>query len=312
MIIDEDLFDIVLLNPLSKHNADKLTIVSGYASASMLSQHLAELNDLGENPTIDLTIGMASTGGIASAQHDAYLRLHQQSDQNVRCRYYTKNSSVHAKVYVWSRRKQPVVAYAGSANYTHSGFRRGNRIEAMTEVSAKSASEFCRKIHQGSQLCLMDSIRDCVQVHEPTTIIRSSFEVPLIGESVRLSLLIKKTNDTPERSGLNWGQRPDRNPNEAYIPIPSKIYNTGFFPPTGERFIVQTDDHETMEFVRAQANGKGLETPESNSILGEYFRRRIGVDSGGYVTRKNLDQYGRTDVKFTKIDEETFFLDFSV
>ena len=253
MIIDEDLFDIVLLNPVSNYKADKLTIVSGYASASMLSQHLAELNDLGGNPTIDLTIGMASSDGITSAHHTAYQRLHQHSNQNIRCRYYTKNSSVHAKVYVWSRHQRPVVAYAGSANYTHSGFRRGNRIEAMSEVDAKSAYEFCRKIHKGSQLCLLESITDFVQVHEPSKIVRSNIEVPRIGESVRLSLLIKNTNDTPERSGLNWGQRPDRRPNEAYIPIPSKIYRTGFFPPIGERFIVQTDDHKTMEFVRAQA-----------------------------------------------------------
>ena len=312
MIIDEDLFEIVLLHPLSKHNADRLTIVSGYASASMLSHHLAELNESGGNPMIDLTIGMASVDGIASAQHNAYQRFNERSDQNVRCRYYTKNSSVHAKVYVWSRLKQPVVAFAGSANYTHSGFRRGNRIEVMTEVSADSAYEFCRKIHGGSQLCLAESIYELIQVHAPTTSIRSSIEVPRAGDSVRLSFLIKETNETPKRSGLNWGQRPDRQPNEAYIPIPSDIYKTGFFPPIGERFIVQTDDHETMEFVRAQSNGKALHTPESNSLMGLYFRSRLGVPSGEYVTLEHLVQYGRTDVKFIKIDEETYFMDFGV
>ena len=312
MIIDEDLFDTVLLNPLSKYNADKLTIVSGYASASMLSQHRAELHDLGGDPMIDLTIGMTSADGIASAQHSAYLRLQQQSGQKILCSYYTGNSSVHAKVYVWSRRDHPLVAFAGSANYTHSGFRRGNRIEAMSQVSAESAYAFCRKIRRQSQLCLMESMEDVIQVHKPTTPLRSSIEVPRVGDRVRLTLLDQKTGQTPPRSGLNWGQRPGREPNQAYIPIPARIYKTGFFPPIGERFIVQTDDGETLEFVRAQQSGKALHTPDSNSRIGLYFRSRLRVKSGAFVTKSHLDQYGRTNLELTKIDEETYFLDFSV
>ena len=44
--------------------------------------------------------------------------------------------------------------------------------------------------------------------------------------------------------------------------------------------------------------------------MGEYIRTRIGVRSGEYVTRQHLAEYGRTDITFTKIDEETYILDF--
>ena len=123
----------------------------------------------------------------------------------------------------------------------------------MTQVSAESAIEFCRKIHEGSQLCLVESIGDFIQVHDPKTHLRLGIEVPRVGESVRLTLFIKQTGETPRRSGLNWGQRPGRDPNQAYIPIPNFIYKSDFFPPIGERFIVQTDDGESMELVRAQS-----------------------------------------------------------
>ena len=38
---------------------------------------------------------------------------------------------------------------------------------------------------------------------------------------------------------------------------------------------------------QAQANGKGLHTPESNDVLGEWIRRQIGVKDGVYITLLN-------------------------
>lgn len=47
------------------------------------------------------------------------------------------------------------------------------------------------------------------------------------------------------------------------------------------------------------------------SIL-RLLRNRLGLANGQYVTRQDLERYGRTDVDFYKIDEETFYMDFSV
>ena len=310
MIIEKDRYQRVLIGPLNDYHVDKLTIVSGYASASMLSRHRSDLLEQDTDPRIDLTIGMAPSEGIASAQHNAYRSLQKRS-KNVNCRYYIGSSAVHAKVYVWSHQDNPIVAFAGSANYTHSGFRRGDRIETMAEVDAESAYAFCKRIHNQSRLCLFDSISDLVHFHKPHIALRSSIGVPRVGETVRLSLLDSRSSETHKKSGLNWGHRDHRNRNEAYLPVPKKIYETGFFPPIGDRFIVQTDDRKTMIFVRAQQGGKALETPESNSIIGEYMRRRLNLKSGEYVTREHLELYGRTDVTMIRIDEETYFLDFS-
>lgn len=78
------------------------------------------------------------------------------------------------------------------------------------------------------------------------------------------------------------------------------------------RFAVLTDDGQSFIFHRAQDNRKALHSPDDNSIIGKYFRSRIGVEDGAFVYRMDLENYGRTNVTFTKINDETYYMDFSV
>lgn len=131
-------------------------------------------------------------------------------------------------------------------------------------------------------------------------------------ESLTLSLLQHNGKQTGRRSGLNWGQRPNRNPDEAYIPLPSKQARKGFFPVNGVRFRVETDDGKKFIMRVEQANNKAITTPDDNAEIGKYFRARIGVDYGKLVEKEDLERYGRTDVTFYKLDDEQFVMDFSV
>ena len=76
-------------------------------------------------------------------------------------------------------------------------------------------------------------------------------------------------------------------------------------------FNVLTDDSKFLICPRAQANGKGIQTPHNNSLIGEYFRHRLGIPNGALVTKEHLLQYGRHEVTFFKIDTETYYMDFS-
>ena len=130
-------------------------------------------------------------------------------------------------------------------------------------------------------------------------------------ESIELSFLAK--GKVHERSGINWGQREGRNPDQAYIPIPASIYkHSNFFPAKGQKFTVATDDGRSFIMVRRQDKGKALHTPDDNSILGKYLRKRLGLKLGQLVENVHFEDYGRTDVTFTKVDDETYFMDFSV
>lgn len=131
-------------------------------------------------------------------------------------------------------------------------------------------------------------------------------------EKVVLSLLHSRTGEMPARSGLNWGQRKGREKNQAYIRCPRQIARSGFFPLEGQHFPVITDDGHLLILRVEQGGDKALTTPEDNSLLGRYFRNRLGLPNGAYVNTVDLKCYGRTDVTFYKLNEEQFYMDFSV
>ena len=132
----------------------------------------------------------------------------------------------------------------------------------------------------------------------------------LFRSHVKVSFLARD-GSLPAISGLNWGQRDGRDRNQAYIPLKAEIYNTSFFPPNTVHFTINTDDNKTLIATRAQDNGKAIHTPQNNSLIGEYFRMRLGLPNGAFITKDDLLSYGRTDVDFYKIDDETYYMDFS-
>ena len=94
--------------------------------------------------------------------------------------------------------------------------------------------------------------------------------------------------------------------------MPRAIAQSGFFPPKNVHFTAITDDRKQLTLRVEQQNDKAIATPERNSDFGEYFRNRLGLANGAFVTRNDLDAYGRTDVTFYKLDDETYYMDFSI
>ena len=184
-------------------------------------------------------------------------------------------------------------------------------------------------IRQDAISCLDPLVAERIEIHTGRRIIvdrddyeDGSEEVTSLGSlpHARIDFLNRrgelKTRRRGElqRSWLNWGQRPEekREPNQAYLGIPAGIGKTDFFPLRGEHFTIQTDDGKFLIFARLQDNAKGLQTPSNNSLMGIYFRRRLGISEGEYVPAEAFHRYGRSHVDFYKIDEENYFMDFSV
>jgi len=116
----------------------------------------------------------------------------------------------------------------------------------------------------------------------------------------------------PGRSGLNWGQRPGRNQDQAYLSVPVEFQRSNFFPHTGIKFLAIFDDGFEVECLRAQQNGKAIHSHTDNSIIGKYFRSRIGLSSGDLIIIEHLDRYGRTTVDVSYKSDGVYFFDFSV
>ena len=319
----DKLYDEVLMKPSKNPDFNKLLIVSGYATAAMSFHHFNDLKKKSINIHVQLIIGMTLSNGISYSNHSGFNDLINDNNISFNCSYINKGLPVHSKLYIWCNRDKPELAFTGSANYTQTAFCLNSQKEILAECNLKPSIEYFRLLERYSIPCNHSNANESVKIYrdrqrkkmrninksrETTGQELDYFELP----SVTVSLLDKDGN-LPERFGLNWGQRPEynREPDQAYIRLTSDIYKSSFFPPLSIHFTVHTDDDKTMVCTRAQENGKAIHTPHNNSIIGQYFRKRLGVESGAKVTRDHLDQYGRADIIFYKVDDETYYMDFS-
>lgn len=315
-MISTDLFSKILLEPGEVCN--QLKVVTGYASPAMANKHF-EL--LPKHISVDVIVGMVPKDGIGFGAHTGFVNL-CNDEPRFRCSYVKPGfKAVHAKSYIWLKDDHPVVAFTGSGNYSQNTFMDGT-VEAFAVDDPAMCIDFYQRISGKSISCkdLGDNsgIKFYKEFYRRRAILdfddKQKVPVPDVSdsESVVLSLLDTRTDETHTRSGLNWGQRDRREPNQAYIPVPSVIARKNFFPDRANHFNLITDDGQSFDCVIAQDNDKAIETTRNNSLLGVYFRNRIGVELGSYVRKEDLLNYGRTNVEISKVDDETYFMDFSV
>lgn len=323
-MFSDDLFKNILLEPASQ-GADHLHVVSGYATAAMVFHHINYLKENDLNINVDLVVGMCPNDGLSLSNHEGFKKLVEDDFAGVfECSYVIRPPAVHSKVYVWTKENEPVIGFAGSANYTQNAFR-SRQGEAMATCDAGKALTYYNDVLSDTMYCTHNDAENAIRLYKENyskkkqrLAQQENLEESVAGHIVGLPKvnisLLAKDNTLPKRSGLNWGQRPEqnRNPNQAYIRLPATIYQTDFFPENTIQFTVLTDDEKTLICTRAQQNGKAIHTPQNNSLIGEYFRSRLGLSSGALVTEKDLARYGRNDIGFYKIDDETYYMDFSV
>ena len=126
-------------------------------------------------------------------------------------------------------------------------------------------------------------------------------------DETSLSLLSQRTQEVPERHGINLCMHPAFNDGQCVIYLRREQWE--FFPPRLERFSVLTDDGQTLVLKITGRQTRQLVTVGRLSTLGRYLRRRLGIEWDEPVTKELLDQYGRSDISFRKRAGK-FYLDF--
>jgi hypothetical protein len=322
MIVNDPYYP-ALIEPCHSSKANRLFIVSGYASATFARRHIVDLLKAKDDFEINLIIGMPNNQN----DHMAFLSLHKDFIGKFKGYYFQSQPSVHCKVYSWFHNNLPIIGLAGSANYSQSGFFSNQQLNQLSNEDPTTIKllydELLQKsifipnhtimLPEGHRISIIGSVRP------------GSFLWEIPDKRVRISFLDKK-GILPTKSGLNWGQRLEkkinkvtgtityvkREPNQAYISLKGDSRKEGFFPEQAFTFSLITDDNYTLDCVIAQDGRKAIETTNDNSLIGKYFRQRFGIPYGEPVTAEDLERYGRTDYTIEKIDNETFLLDLSV
>lgn len=308
----EDIVEKILFEPIST-GADKLCILSANATPSMVSWLMTTYSERNiENISIELIIESVVDDGIDYVSHEGFKELQKSSisgdSRRFICSYLYQPPAEKKNYFIWLKEKIPVQAFACSYDFTQASFLRGRRGSFTSRIAAY-AYKLYENMADRTIYCTHSEVEDYVVIRSSNSSLLDSSE--RTKNQVFLPLITKKTGEPGKKSGLNWGQRNKRNKNEAYIPLPSKIAKSGFFPLNKQHFLVVTDDHHTLQLRVEQGNDKAITTPASNAQLGEYFRNRLGLANGAYVHTRDLQAYGRTDVSFYKIDEEQYYMDFS-
>ncbi|VEW10781.1 NgoFVII restriction endonuclease [Brevibacterium casei] len=319
MLESANLYSKVIFDPMDS-GCDELLVVSGYVSPEMCLRVVAEAEKLKRNIRIRLVVGMVAEDGISKTMHENFKLIStdtRRSDVEIAVSYVRPPLGLHSKVYVWLAKDLPVEAWAGSANFTQSGFgvSSGNQVreEVLTKIEPANGIEYFEAASARSTNISGSEIEqqfgELIRESIGTRVARSRIELPR-RNGVVLPLVMQaagkegSAGDIHGTSGLNWGMRGKRNRNQAYIPVPKSVRQMGFFPDPGHMFGVSTTDGYEFVMVRAQADGKGLHTPLSNAFLGEYFRKRLGVDSQRKISIDDLLRFGSRFVAFYETDRE--------
>lgn len=333
-MIDENLVEELLIAP-ARAGGNKLTILSGYATPEMVSQHfnmfLRKLpGERRKNMEVQLVYGMSGIDGVPTRAHAGFVELSENLvDGRFSCFYVRRQKSFHDKIYLWWRDGRPWRAWTGSANYTQNGFGIGNRSamhhESVVEIDPDVARTIIDKACSDSISANSEEIENHVDFYlEPpgraeslavaTRIEPVDSDFSLF-DKVELPLFSVKENRIHDSSGLNWGQRTvngvKREPNQAYIPVPAGVAKSDFFPAIGVHFTLLLPGGESMIVTRAQQGGKAIECPANNSRIGQYFRNRLGIPSGAFVELEDLDHFGARFATIYKLDDGTYALDYT-
>lgn len=326
------------------HSCSILKIVTAFTDCDRISTHMIKLaegiknNSFIKNLKVEIILGMTKSS-LSVKKHEDICRLLRflngsKEMPSISCRYIQNGAEVHSKLYIWeyfneSGNEIPELAYCGSLNYTMNAFYK--RRELVSSCNATSALQYYNTILPDTVDCFdvaaLDQLKKVIKNNveegdEPDNsereYLRYNAKTPI--DTLTVSLLCSDGSKTGYGSGLNWGIRPNgtkRNRNQAYIPYNTGDKREGFFPdrlnPNDKNcpiFKVITKDFGSFHMRMAQANNKALHSAESNAIIGEWIRNRLGVPAGEFITKEMLENYGKTYVTFRKYSDGTYLLDF--
>ena len=164
-IYSDDLFEKVLFEPV-KSGANKLYVVSGYATANMAVRHFEYAKTQKKDIAINLIVGMYVQDGILKNNHVSFQELQNgRGGVNFNCSYINSSPPVHSKVYSWYKDDEPIIGFIGLANYTQNAFSVSMR-EVLSPIDTSECKKYYDTLAGDSLSCIDPRIEEYISVYE--------------------------------------------------------------------------------------------------------------------------------------------------
>jgi len=313
-----NLFDRVIE---STNDNDEITIISGYASASIID----EVAKLGKKTTF--VYGMYPRDGITQFLYDKLCSLNATyPNLTIMIAYYYH---VHTKCYLFCNDSEKYV-YIGSANASEPGLNGSEYSEVLVELKDKkyisALLDYVNQIINDSVICSDPRVIPSKSSKKGKGSLRRQLSTePHTSYSADMPLYMEGSSPkkVQPKAGVNWGCQAGNSKKvgvgtyaEAYIPVLARHID-GFpaiFPPNqsirssssgkstrqNDPFDVIWDDGELMKMI---FSGDGVERPtkgkrSSGGVYRVYPKQLTSADGGGAVLgeylRKRLQSRGVT------------------
>ncbi|MEZ8125395.1 hypothetical protein BCT90_02680 [Vibrio lentus] len=326
MFVSENLYNLIFERHKTDPEIDELVIISGYLGP----RPIQNLKDIPLN--INVYYGMYGSDGISQHLHNKLLESQSFNNLNI---YYCMRG-IHSKCYIWKSKGKIVDAISGSANFSMNGLTTPYReiLSNVDNSTYDSILEYENYIHSISKKCNTFTYIKSKNKGKKSNILNNRNSIS--SNTCRLSLLSNE-NRVPDKSGLNWGYSSGNvSPGDSYIPVRKKdlINHPVLFPPKQNKpatnkngrpqrhndvIEIIWDDGFLMEGLLEQSqdmNGvrypKAISSSPRKNILGSYLRKRLGLNHDDKITKKHLEDYGRTDISISMLGGSVYLFDFSV
>lgn len=316
-------------------NSSKLNIISGYASANMLSRVIKDFPNL----EINLFIGMTNEG-ISKRNHSEFQKIMVQNEK-VTVYYQITGKPTHIKLYQFlSSVYNSERILIGSANFSETGFL--NNRELLTETDEDVEYIFIEQL-KISLPCIDDSIINYIKIYDEnlendTTVLeeiqdydknkgemyysqkkimnsmletfrgnfkllKSRIDSALYNEFEITVIVSKDNNHRWKTTGINaWmdGREP------VLEQTPKLLFNKVF--PENKEFKIYLDDSKVW-IARLTGNFNGKLEVLNIDLFG-YMLERLGLSEKRPISFEQLDNNGFSVMYFKRINETEYIMSF--
>lgn len=341
MLYYENLEEIIFDRHQFLDDPDEFVVISGYLGP-------APIKRLKELPLNTMVIGGMYSQGVNKNLFGSLDKIKQDNDGLT---LLFSKIDIHSKIYIWKKKGKIISALIGSANFSRNGLCTDFResLADATSDTFQPLNKYLQMIvdNSTSEPNIVEKLANQTNFEYQTDKtatqnlnLQFSYDIPLFA--------VKKGQDyVPPKSGLNWGFSDGNTAiGDAYIKIPKELLRqqTELVPPFDKHYIPTSkkkrnsdpieiiwDDGTIME---ASLEGKqvldDLDYPKqltsysqnppilngekisAKSILGRYLRNRLNIGVDELITIQTLNNYGRTTVTLSLIEQGLYYADFSV